>query len=96
MDSPRSLWYYKGMKNNTKSSITLPPKELALVNELQRALKAKSKVEVIRKGLQKLKETLDRENLRAQYASAAKALRDSTEKEVSELDHLSSEGLPKK
>ena len=38
------------MKRNGKSSITLPPAELRLVLELQTRLKAKSKVEVVRRG----------------------------------------------
>ena len=84
------------MKNNTKSSVTLPPKELMLVIELQKFLGAKSKVDVIRQGLQKLKETLDRDTLRAQYSSAAKSLRQDTKEELKELDGLSSEGLKRK
>jgi hypothetical protein len=39
------------MKSNTKSSITLPAKELKLVLALQTKLKAKSKVEVVRRSL---------------------------------------------
>ncbi len=84
------------MKNNTKSSITLPPKELALVLELKKSLKAKSKVEVIRQGLLKLKEGFDRDALRAQFADASNKVRTSTMEEMSELDALVSEGLNKK
>ncbi len=84
------------MKNNTKSSITLPPKELALVLELQKKLKAKSKVDVIRKGLKKLQEGMDADMLRAKFASASKSLRDVTKKEIKELDSLTSEGLKNK
>jgi len=40
------------MKTNTKSSITLPPDELKLVVRLKAMLKAKSKVEVVRRGIQ--------------------------------------------
>jgi Arc/MetJ-type ribon-helix-helix transcriptional regulator len=52
------------MKTNTKSSITLPPEELRLVVSLQARLKAKSKVEVVRRGLRLLQETTDRERMR--------------------------------
>lgn len=86
-------WYYKGMKNNTKSSITLPPDELKLVEALKKKLKAKSKVDVIRRGLYLLKETTDRQSLRQAYATASKAMRDSLLKEIEDLDGLSGEGL---
>jgi Arc/MetJ-type ribon-helix-helix transcriptional regulator len=81
------------MKINTKSSITLPPAELALVEEMRRKLKAKSKVDVVRQGLRLLKETTDRAALRQAYQQAAAAVRASTTDELSELDHLSAEGL---
>jgi len=85
--------YYKSMKYNTKSSITLPREELKLVEELKRRLGAKSNVEVIRRGLQKLKETTDRELLRQAYAKAAQSLKKNTQKELQELDHLASENI---
>ena len=85
--------YYLGMKTNTKSSITLPPEELELVLALQDKLKAKSKVEVVRRGLRLLKETTDRESLRDAYRRASLATRASVSKELEELDHLASEGL---
>jgi hypothetical protein len=81
------------MKSNTKSSITLPPAELKLVVALQAKLKAKSKVEVVRRGLQLLKETTDRESLREAYKAASKATRSSVLQELEELDHLAAEGL---
>lgn len=81
------------MKSNTKSSITLPRDELKLVEELQVRLRAKTKVEVVRRGLRLLKETTDREALRRAFASASRATRAALSKELSELDHLSSEGL---
>jgi len=40
------------MKSNTKSSITLPAEELALVEDLRLTLKVRTKVEVVRRGLQ--------------------------------------------
>lgn len=58
------------MKSNTKSSITLPPSELALVNELMKKLKAKSKVDVIRQGLRLLKQNTDRAELAELYRRA--------------------------
>ena len=81
------------MKSNTKSSITLPPEELKLVITLQKKLKAKSKVDVVRRGLRLLKETTDRETLREAFRNASEATRASLRAELDELDHLSSEGL---
>jgi hypothetical protein len=81
------------MKSNTKSSITLPPEELKLVIALQKKLKAKSKVEVVRRGLKLLKESTDRESLREAFRSASQTTRASLREELEELDHLSSEGL---
>jgi len=85
--------YDSGMKANTKSSITLPPEELKLVVALQKKLKAKSKVEVVRRGLRLLKESTDRESLREAFRRASLSTRASLESELEELDHLASEGL---
>jgi len=82
------------MKTNTsKSSITLPTKELALVEGLKKRLKAKSKVEVVRRGLLMLRDSVERDAIRAQYAEASRAVRKSTAAELEELDALSEEGL---
>ncbi len=81
------------MKLNAKSSITLPPDELRLVNGLMKRLRARSKVEVVRRGLVLLKETTDRAALREAYARAAKSVRKSTIAELVELDLLAGEGL---
>ena len=81
------------MKSNTKSSITLPPEEFALVLELKASLEAKSNVEVVRRGLQLLKEVTDRESLRQAYEKASSDVRESLEKEIDELDSLVAEGL---
>ncbi len=81
------------MKSNTKSSITLPAKELKLVLALQAKLKAKSKVEVVRRGLRLLKEVTDRESLREAYRRASVSTRGSLTHELAELDPLASEGL---
>jgi len=83
------------MKSNTKSSITLPPDELRLVKDLQVRLKAKSKVDVVRRGLQLLREVTDREALRAGYRRASAATRASVVQEIDALDHLAGEGLPR-
>ena len=83
------------MKSNTKSSITLPAEELKLVLSLQARLKARSKVEVVRRGLRLLQETTDRASLREAYRRASVATRRSLKSELSELDALSSEGLDK-
>ncbi len=81
------------MKNNTKSSITLPAQELKLVNELMKSLKAKSKVEIIRRGLSLLKETTDRKSIREAYRNASIATRAFSRSEIEELDELANEGL---
>ena len=81
------------MKPNTKSSITLPHEELQLVNSLKKRLGAKTKVEVIRRGLYLLRDTTEREALRRAYARAASDVRASTVEELAELDGLSGEGL---
>lgn len=81
------------MKSNTKSSITLPSSELELVNTLMKRLRAKSKVEVIRKGLHLLKESTDRQALRNAYRQASEATRKHLKEEMSELESVNSDGL---
>jgi len=81
------------MTKKTKSSITLPPEELKLVLALQQKLRAKSKVEVVRRGLRMLREATDRETLRDAYRRASRATRASLSAELKELDSLSTEGL---
>jgi Arc/MetJ-type ribon-helix-helix transcriptional regulator len=81
------------MKSNVKSSITLPPAEVRLVQSLKLRLKLKSNVEVVRRGLRLLQETTDRRALREAYHAAARATRGSLAREIEELDHLSGEGL---
>jgi Arc/MetJ-type ribon-helix-helix transcriptional regulator len=81
------------MKSNTKSSITLPPEELKVIMALQARLKAKSKVEVVRRGLRLLQETTDRETLREAYRRASLATRESLAEELKELDPMVGEGL---
>ena len=78
------------MKNNTsKSSITLPPEELKLVQNLMKKLGAKSKVEVVRRGLKLLQENLERRALKESFSRASKITRD----EALTYDHLSGEGI---
>jgi Arc/MetJ-type ribon-helix-helix transcriptional regulator len=81
------------MKSNTKSSITLPPQELALVTALQARLKAKTKVEVVRRGLRLLRDQTDREQLREAYRRASAATRKSLARELKDLDSTTSDGL---
>ena len=81
------------MKFNTKSSITLPPSELALVEGLRKKLRIKTKVEVVRRGLHLLRDSVDRDALRAQYAEASRRVRESAAEDLAELDALASEGL---
>jgi Arc/MetJ-type ribon-helix-helix transcriptional regulator len=81
------------MKSNAKSSITLPPDEVKLVRDLKKKLKAKSNVEVVRRGLKLLKEQTDRDLLRKAYESASHQVADALGDELDELDHLAGEGL---
>jgi hypothetical protein len=81
------------MTSNTKSSITLPPAELALVEGLRKRLRAKTKVEVVRRGLFMLRDSVDRDALRAQYAEASRKVRASTLEELADFDPLAGEGL---
>jgi hypothetical protein len=81
------------MKRNTKSSITLPPEELRIVLALKAKLRARSKVEVVRRGLRLLRDVTEREALREGYRRASLATRESLSHELEELDHLSDEGL---
>ena len=81
------------MKLNTKSSITLPPEELKLVLALKKKLKAKSNVEVVRRGLRLLEEVTERERLREAYRTASLATRGALGYELEELDSLVAEGL---
>ena len=60
---------------------------------LQAKLKAKSKVEVVRRGLRLLQEATDRESLRGGYRRASLDTRESLALELPELDPLASEGL---
>ena len=93
MAGARSNKYDKGMKSNIKSSITLPANELKLVVSLQARLKARSKVEVVRRGLKLLQEATEREALREAFRQASRATRAATLAELGELDDLASEGL---
>lgn len=81
------------MKMNTKSSITLPAAEVRVVEHLQKRLRARTKVDVIRRALRLLQETTDRAELRRAFREASAACRKVTFKEIEELDHLTSEGL---
>jgi Arc/MetJ-type ribon-helix-helix transcriptional regulator len=81
------------MKSNAKSSVTLPPDEIKLVQSLKVRLKLKSNVEVIRRGLRLLQETTERRALKEAFRAASQATRRSTNEAVRELDHLADEGL---
>jgi len=82
------------MKSNTRSSITLPAEEFRLVKALRTRLRAKSNVEVVRRGLRLLAETTDRAALKAAYREASRATtRAATVEEMRSLDHLAGEGL---
>jgi hypothetical protein len=81
------------MKSNARSSITLPPDEVELVERLRRRVGAKTNVAVVRRALHLLAEVTDREQLRRSYLEASRATRRGLEDELGELDHLASEGL---
>lgn len=74
------------MKKHTKSSITLPPSELAAVNSLMKKLKAKSKVEVIRRALALLRSTTERAELREQYRVASTLTREESMNVLGEIE----------
>ncbi len=65
-----------------------------MVLALQARLKARSKVEVVRRGLRLLRDVTEREALREAYRRASRATRASLAREMDELDHLAAEGLP--
>ena len=75
--------------------ITLLAADMKLVVALKAKLKAKSKVEVVRRALRLLKETTDRATLRDAYRDASRATRAYLGHEMAELDHLAAEGLDK-
>jgi Arc/MetJ-type ribon-helix-helix transcriptional regulator len=81
------------MNSNTKSSITLPPEELRMVKDLQSKLALKTKVEVVRRGLRLLKDTVDRNELRRAFREASKSTRRTLSVELEELDFLAAENL---
>ncbi len=81
------------MKQNAKSSITLPPSELRLVTTLKERLGLKSNVDVVRRGLRLLREDTDRRALRDAYRKASRATRAGLMVELEALDHLGDEGL---
>jgi len=84
------------MKKNTikKSSITLPPDELAIVEHLLKKLNAKSKVDVIRRALYLLKEVTETKLVQEQFAAASLMVREANAPDMKELDLLSGEGIP--
>jgi Arc/MetJ-type ribon-helix-helix transcriptional regulator len=81
------------MKQNAKSSITLPVEELRLVTALKARLRLRSNVEVVRRGLRLLAEATDRAALKEAYRRASRATRGATLTEIEALDHLVGEGL---
>lgn len=81
------------MKLNAKSSITLPAEELRLVKSLKAKLRARTNVEVVRRGLRLLAEATDRAALKDGYRRASRAVRAGTLEEIKALDHLSGEGI---
>jgi hypothetical protein len=76
-----------------KSSLTLPPAEFKRILTLKKQLNAKSNVDVVRKALQALQETLDRNLLLKSYQEASLATRKINKKDMLELDSLAGENL---
>jgi len=64
-----------------------------MVLALRTKLKAKSNVEVVRRGLRLLRDATEREALREAYRRASRATRASSSRELRELDALTAEGL---
>ena len=60
---------------------------------LKTKLKARSKVEVVRRGLDLLRKPTERESLRAAYRQASRATRASLAEDLRDLDPLTSEGI---
>lgn len=75
----------KKAKKTLKSSITLPPAELEIVNELMKKLEAKSKVEVIRRGLFLLRDKYEREHLQEEYRKASELVKTSSDSGLSNV-----------
>lgn len=85
----------KGKKaKNVKSSITLPPAELAMVEDLMKRLKAPSKVDVIRQGLKLLQAKTKRELLAAEFKRASEINRPDTLQALKDWEPVVAEGLP--
>src|SRR4029450_4947860 len=84
--------YRISMKQNVKSSITLPASELRLVTALKERLGPKSNVDVVRRGLRLLREDTDRRALREAYRKASRSTRSGLASELEALDHLRGEG----
>jgi hypothetical protein len=81
-------------KKNVKSSITLPPAELEIVNDLMTKLDAKSKVEVIRQGLALLKQKTDRDYLAAEFRRAAEINREDSLESLDESYGVPEQMIP--
>ncbi len=81
------------MKDSSGSRITLTARDLKLVVALQKKLRARSRVEVVTRGLQMLRDATERVELRDGYRKASRATRKSLAAELVELDTLSVEGL---
>lgn len=77
----------------TKSSLTLPPAEFKRILTLKKQLNAKSNVDVVRKALQALQETLDRNLLLKSYQTASLLTRKVNKRELLDLDALAGENL---
>lgn len=76
-----------------KSSITLLEHEYNMVQSLKKKLGIKSNVEVIRRGLEMLQESLLKETLMKQYADASLKVREQTLHELGELEGSLEDGL---
>ena len=83
------------MKLNARTSITLPPEDVALIERLKHRVGAKTNVAVVRRALCLLETTTDRDQLRRAYREASNATRESLAHKMADLDHLAGEGLDK-
>ncbi|HLG18266.1 MAG TPA: hypothetical protein VI895_00440 [Bdellovibrionota bacterium] len=64
-----------------------------MVKDLQSKLALKTKVEVVRRGLRLLKDTVDRNELRRAFREASKSTRRTLSVELEELDSITAENL---
>ncbi|MBI2346437.1 MAG: hypothetical protein HYV03_06070 [Deltaproteobacteria bacterium] len=76
-----------------KSSFSLPPQEVSLVNRLKKRLHVHTNTAVVRLALLDLQKKVEREELRKQFLEASQIVRTANRQEMVSLDRLAGEGL---